>query len=312
MTGIAQLITSITSRPTCNLSFYGIKGRNKMCDLSKSGSFTTRLIMTPEDTIKRILNIVANRLTRAISKMPDTEIWLAKKNSDGNLPTFLKSKLRPTYESKYVCADFSKFDMNVREELIVVSFGVLRSMLPKGKSIDHFFLFACSSIVIKFICLPEGYCYRLTKGLASGNPFTSLIGRIVNFLVTRHALRVSTPKPHKIICAFSGDDSIINLNGNEVDLFEIEKGYHDIGLSVGSIFDCYKDFTRGEVNYPSFLGKIFNEAGDIGWDYDRLYDKLSNPEHDVKYHNEIDRVTALVSSAPGPFQSTRLLQDYFL
>jgi hypothetical protein len=171
-------MSAIMDKPTPCVDLWQLGGREKKVNLDKEGEFKTRCVMMCEDILCRIGSVITQLFNPAIKKIYDTELFIGKSFESGIYIEFSNKYL--TGGSFALDPDWKGFDNNVTEQMLVVALGVLRSVFPGGKRIDNLFLYICSSLVFKFIVLDKGLVFRLSKGLPSGHPLTSIIGSLVN------------------------------------------------------------------------------------------------------------------------------------
>lgn len=110
--------------------------------------------------------------------------------------------------------DWSGFDEKIVEELIVTSFGLLRSCYPKSNKIDNHFLYMLSGFLFKTVVLPNGYILQIRKGIPSGHGATTLIGSLVNFLMWRSSVYTLYGKVDWFRSIHGGDDTLYGIINN--------------------------------------------------------------------------------------------------
>lgn len=109
-------------------------------------------------------------------------------------------------EYTYYCIDFSKFDTSVPAEVLRLAFSIVKR---KFRDTDQgYWDFVEKNLIETLIVLPEGDIYKKKKGVASGDPWTSLIGSYANWIVLDVIFREAGFQPK--IWVF-GDDSVVAI-----------------------------------------------------------------------------------------------------
>jgi hypothetical protein len=203
----------------------------------------------------------------------------------------------------------------VTEEMLVTALGVLRSLFPNSKKVDNLFLRICSSLVFKFIILHKGIVFRLSKGLPSGHPLTSIIGSIVNWLVWSALIaKVYQPtdrKNIKLMC--QGDDTILKLPPDQR-VFTLIEHAKNCGLTIKNPDDCIGTGITTHNNLGAkFLKKYFNEDYMPVWGLDDILENIVSPNRKIRgIRQEEERIKMMFYTAPGRGRSTTMLRDYRL
>jgi hypothetical protein len=292
-------------------SLWAVAGREKRIDLSTNKDVRTRLVLMCEDLVKLIGNCALQPFTKRLSSLRSGAIMIGRSMEDRKFYKFIDE----ISESKYfgvVDGDWSQFDNHCYEELIVTAFGIIRSCYPEGKFYDNYFLWNCCSMIFKNIVLPESkLIYKISKGIASGHPYTSVIGSLINWLLWSTAIVNACPEhvSKQTVLKCMGDDTLAKLPYGYIDNIE-----HQISLS-GMKFDNFSH-RCGPLwaNYPNssktFLKKIYNNGG-ISWDLNSIVDNLLYPPKIKDIDGEIQRVRMLMYTAPSESKTTNILTNYF-
>lgn len=76
--------------------------------------------------------------------------------------------------------DWDNCDASMIENAIVAAFTILRSCYPVSRKLDKLFLYTLSGFVYKNVAIKQRFIYRITRGVPSGSPFTSLVTTLAN------------------------------------------------------------------------------------------------------------------------------------
>jgi hypothetical protein len=169
---------------------------------------------------------------------------------------------------------------------------------------DKMFYYCLSSMVCKHIVIPgSGFVYRLTKGIATGHPFTSLVNTTVAYCTFATALNK--------VCSYSelcetrlfvaGDDVI-----GVIPLSVLEKLSYEIcnnsGMKIDPIEDhCGPLYSNVPTIQRSFLKKKFTPLG-VAWNDVELIDNLYTSTNGYKNSiGEINRIIDMLMNGPCDF-----------
>lgn len=192
-------------------SLYAVGGREKRNQIDITKKPESRLVLMPELTTTLIGQLYAQPITKCLIENSAGSIYLGQSYYNNG-----SERICSQFQNFFtVCeTDWSHFDSDVTETEIVLAFGILRSFYPRSEVTDKVFIFLLSGFLSKNVVTPDGFIYKITKGIPSGSPFTSLVGTIVNWI--RWSALFSNEiewKPFKddFSLAICGDDVLIGL-----------------------------------------------------------------------------------------------------
>lgn len=218
----------VTSRsPICDTSLWAVGGRARKQDFSKGKPPESRIVLMPETPNAIIAGAIAQPVTRALKKSlllnPDSECFMGQDTTNGGWRRIRNFVMPGT---PVLELDWKKFDSTVIENAMVAAFCILRSCFPESAKLDKIFLFVMSGFIYKNVAIKQRFIYRLTRGIPSGSPLTSIMNTLVNWICLNYTLRkhkmfgISGPDDYKL--GVAGDDTLIAfLNG---DKHELEDG----------------------------------------------------------------------------------------
>jgi hypothetical protein len=167
---------------TPDLSLWACGGREKPNHHVEPGKeLKSRLVLMPETPSTLLESAFSQPFTKMVQAVQgDIAIGMEMTNEGFSR---LVNKFKKFSHCK--AYDWSAFDSRVREDMLVVAFGVIRACFYDGdpEQLDNLFLRFMSHTIVKQVVTPEGYYYTVTQGVPSGSPFTSLLDSIVNWLV---------------------------------------------------------------------------------------------------------------------------------
>lgn len=254
----------VTSRsPVCDHSLWSVGGRARKQDMSKGKTPESRMVLMPETPNSLIASVISQPIIKEMKKVlstnPSSECFMGqdvtlggwKRISDFTTPG------TPTLE-----LDWSKFDSTVTENTLVAAFCFLRTCFPESRKIDKLFLFVMSSTVYKNVAVKQRFIYRITRGVPSGSPLTSLLVTLANWISLNYVLRksgifgVSGPDDYKL--AVAGDDTLISFLNK--DTFKVEDAKH--------VTDTFKSLTNlsckpEDLNFNEWFGGELYSTDDI-------------------------------------------------
>jgi hypothetical protein len=202
-------------------------------------------------------------------------------------------------------ADFSGHDNEVKEEQVILAFAVLRLCFPKQwKFMDKLFYYCASSMINKNLVLPESnLVYKITKGIATGHPFTSLVNTICAYTTFATAIyKVCNQEEINLSRLWvAGDDVLCKLPLNKLNDIAYELS-NNSGMKISNLSDSSGPLISNNHLYNiSFLKKKFMNHG-IGWNDIELISNLINSYSGRKTSmEEIDRIINMLMNGPCDF-----------
>jgi len=292
-------------------SLWAVAGREKRIDLSTNKNTRTRLVLMCEDIVKLIGNCALQPFTNRLSRLRSGSIMIGRSMEDRKFHEF-HDDIKETKEFGVIDADWSQFDNHCYKELIVTAFGLIRSCYPDGEIYDRYFLWCCCSMLYKNVVLPESkLIYKISKGIASGHPYTSVVGSIINWLLWSTAINNACPNhvtlQTKLKCM--GDDTLALIPYSYCS--SIEYQLNKSGMKFDSFIHRCGPMCSDDIGESkTFLKKVYDNNG-LSWDFVSIIDNLLYPPKLKTIDNEIQRVRMLMYTAPSISRSTDLLTQYF-
>lgn len=307
----------IRDRLRPDVSLWAVGGREKHVNIAdcEFKPRRTRLVLQCEDSVKLLGNAVLQPFTSRLTGLMSGSFMIGRSMEDFKFDEFYR-RFNCDSDPNFgvIDADWSQFDNYVYEELIVSAFGVIRSCYPEGKEIDNYFLYQCGSMVFKNVVLPESkLIYRLSKGLPSGHPYTSVVGSIINWLLWSVGIVEALNYQRGIIArtqlAVMGDDTLLKYPyGNTP---RLEKIMMSMGMKIDSFVHRHGPlWSLKKGSSKTFLKKVY-QFGLLSWDYQSICNNLSTPLKGMSIEGQIQRVRMLMYTAPFPSDSTSLLTKTF-
>lgn len=210
--------------------------------------------------------------------------------------------------SKFVIeGDWKKYDSSLIEELIVISFGIIRSFYPDEPWIDRQLIYLLDHFVNRNYVTPGGFCFRICKGVPSGSAFTALVNSLVNFLLLSRTCfeKFKIRKSSDVRFAIGGDDFLIFLKeeiGDTNDLLGFDSYCNKrFGVTLKE-FKVTKPFPKEISKCPSFYKTIIYK-GLPTIRPDHLYEKLLSPFSSIRNNwRPEDYLNTLFACPPAPFK----------
>lgn len=116
----------------------------------------------------------------------------------------------------YMFIDFKKFDQRVPRQVLRAAMKHVTRGFQKDRGTGAYWASEFRHLVDTKIAMPDGSVYQKQMGVASGDPWTSIIGSYANWIMINAALKSLGIKTHKTWTF--GDDSLIALYGSHGDL----------------------------------------------------------------------------------------------
>jgi hypothetical protein len=184
---------------------------------------------------------------------------------------------------------------------------------------DKMFYYNLSSMVNKNVVLPDSnLVYKITKGIATGHPFTSLVNTICAYTTFATAI-YNTCTQEEILMSkiwVAGDDVLCKLPLNKLNKIAEELS-HNSGMKISNLSDSSGPLVTSNFRYNiSFLKKKFLNHG-IGWNELELLSNLINSSNGRKTSMaEIDRIINMLMNGPCDFdmneQIIKLINCHFI
>lgn len=304
-------------RQVFDLSLITLGGREKR--VSYKGTFSylrTRIVLMYEDIPVLLGQSVAVPLTKAFQRLNEGYNFIGRSLEQRNYRNIEKELLINPETNIIFNADFSNHDAWVDEYQIVVSFGILRLCFPvQWKFMDKLFYYFMSSVIFKHVVIPGSQLvYRITKGIATGHPFTSLINTTVAYITVSTAIwKVASYEEIQNTRLFVAGDDIIGT----IPLSILEKLSYEIHVRSGMVIDPITDhcgplWSNDPLCQRSFLKKKFTILG-IAWNDYELYDNLYTSYGGLKRTgHEINRIIDSLMNGPCDFRLNRIIMKIII
>jgi hypothetical protein len=198
-------------KPDTSLWSVGGRSRIHYPDSDGNCAIRSRAVLGPEFCVSQIHQVFARPITDGLKVInaqdPSYPLHLGSDMYEGrfNQMANLASKFK-----KVVCFDWSRYDQTISKGHIVLAFAICRASFPVSKSIDNLFLFILSGFLVKRVVGDGGIIYKIKKGVATGDPFTSIINTLVNFITFAYLEDVCEVEFG--FKKFYGDDTLLCTN----------------------------------------------------------------------------------------------------
>jgi hypothetical protein len=286
-----------------DLSLVTVGGREKRVTYSEGFKvLKTRVVLMMEDIPTLIGQSVAVPLTKAFQRLNEGYNFVGRSLEQRNYVNITNELMRDPHTTIVFNADFSGHDNNVDEHQLAVAFGVLRLCFPaRWKFMDKLFVYCLSTMCFKHVVIPGSqFIYRLSKGIATGNPFTSLVNTTVAYMTFATAINnVATREEILDTRLFVAGDDVIGV----IPLSILEKLSDEItqmsGMKIDPITDhCGPLYSNDRALQRSFLKKKFTPMG-VAWnDYELLDNLYTSAGGLARTGAEISRITDMVMNGP--------------
>jgi hypothetical protein len=212
--------------------------------------------------------------------------------------------------------DWSQYDNHIYEELMVVACGVLEQCYNESEYYSNYIRFLLDSLIDKHVVLDSGHIYKLSKGLPSGHPLTSLINSVINWVLwstifNNVCKRMGRKLDDQWQVYVSGDDSVMTFPF-DVPLHLFDEEAKRSGMKLDPFHESVSPlYTTPCIKGAHFLRRTFNLSGIPGWDASYIFDRIRFVED--RQEAEIDsliRIENYILSAPDFNQATDVLRQY--
>jgi hypothetical protein len=303
-----------------DFSLIALGGREKRVDLSKNKEIRTRIVMMMEDIPTLIGQSIVLPLTKAFQRLNDGFCWIGRSMEQQNYTILSEETHGDLVNTISFNGDFSNHDAHVSETQLIVAFGILRLIFPKHwRFMDKLFFYCASGLIYKHIVLPESrLIYRISKGIATGHPFTSLINTLCAYGTFAAAINNNCTQyeiDNYTRLNVGGDDVIGKLPINKVELINL-----DIQIRSGMVIDHLQEHCGIMVSdnptlQNSFLKRVVQVDG-VSWYLPELYENLiTSPSGNNSSLEEVTRLTEIVMQGPNCLKTEkifcRLIDKYF-
>lgn len=296
-------------------SLWCIGGRTRMMKQGKVGEdLRSRLLIMPDGAHKimglLIIQEFYNDLVSLQKFELDNEISLGINFRGDGFKKFIN--VNKEYED-VLELDFKRFDQSISKEVIETAFSILRSCYPVGHVYDKIFFYLLGSFLYKNIVIPGGFIYRISKSIATGSPFTSIIGTLCNWInltLMLNKMKLNKNTYDSLIRTY-GDDTLIFFknftNYSSLDFLEVCKDLN------GQIADpiCIKrvkDVPQLEIGY-SFL-KTQDYYGFAGRTTAETMERALYPEEKWEINSLEGRLEGSFYNAPFNYKSSDMLRKF--
>lgn len=256
----------VTNRhPICDSSLWSVGGRARKQDFAKGKAPESRIVLMPEMPNSFIASVIAQPIIKEMKKVlqvsPDKECFMGQ---DVTLGGWSRIRDFTTPGTPVLELDWKKFDSTIMENVMVASFCLLRTCFPVSKKIDKIFLFVMSSFIYKNIAIKQRFIYKITRGIPSGSPLTSLMVTVCNWVCLNYVLRkeklfgINGPDDYKL--GVAGDDTLIAFLKHQEPGFILNSA-----KEVCDAFDqnCNLKAEPEDLNYNEWFGGESSTLDDI-------------------------------------------------
>jgi hypothetical protein len=216
----------------------------------------------PEMSSSFIGGLIATMWNTAFKMMDktNTECFMGQDVTEGGWKRIAKWAIpgQPVLE-----LDWSEFDSALTQNALVASFCLLRTCFPKSRKIDKLFIFVMSGTIHTHIAIRQRFIYRVSSGLPSGSPLTSIIGTIANWVLLNYTLLTEglfgIKDESDFGLAVAGDDTLIKFNNYEYD----ESGLQFKIEDNSTISETFKRVVNLEVGSDDFNLCVWDDGGSV-------------------------------------------------
>jgi hypothetical protein len=197
-------------------SLWSVNGRGRLhCpDIDGNCDIRSRAVLGPEFCVSQIHQVFARPITEELKRLnaydPLYPLHLGSDMYQGRFSKLVKAARKYKHT---VCFDWSKYDQSISRGQIVLAFAICRSVFPKSNQLDNLFLFILSGFLVKRAVGDGGIVYKITKGVATGDPFTSIINTLVNFITFAYLEKEC--KVNFGLKKYYGDDTVLCTNDKD-------------------------------------------------------------------------------------------------
>jgi hypothetical protein len=214
----------------------GVAGRGKRVDSRRSSSVTDRkdgrLIVMP-DLVRHLLG--------SLGSVPYMARLRSLDHSGGGVMLGM-GPFQEQYSqisewakgaTQYCFIDFKKFDQRIPRRLLRSVMHYIRGKFDEGPGSSAYWSSEFNHLVDTEIAMPDGAVYRKRRGVASGDPWTSLADSYANWIILKRVFNLLGIESR--IWTF-GDDSVVALYGPKFsgDLMSevVRVSWEEFGMNV--------------------------------------------------------------------------------
>jgi hypothetical protein len=231
--------------------------------MSKGKAPESRVVLMPELPNSIIASVIAQPIIKAMKKEsvlnPQNECFMGQDVTLGGWNR-IKQFVKPG--TPVLELDWSKFDSTVMENVLVAAFCLLRTCFPPSRKVDKIFLFVMSGTIYKNVAIKQRFIYRITRGIPSGSPLTSLLVTVCNWICLNYTLRksglfgIKDGNDYKL--AVAGDDTLIAFTN--LDNFKLEHA-DDVVKTFKNYVNL--DVDGDDLNFNEWYGGELYASSDI-------------------------------------------------
>jgi hypothetical protein len=279
----------LPDRVPCKLA-----GRGKLVDITREGKGKEgRLIMVP-CIVRHLLGSLASKHYAFCLKnknRADGGSMLGLGPTGGSWIKFGKD-VKGVDGSLYMMIDFSGFDQSLPRWLIREAFEYIKSRFSHEEGSNTYWTNEYRELVDSIFALPDGAVFQKKRGVTSGDPWTSIVGCVCNYIILRSVFNRLGYDPK--IWVF-GDDSITRFDDAAPSLLQVaitaksmygvvvhqtkshvtRKFHSTPGTCDGANFlslywnDEFLPFAKPSDTWKHLLYPEVNQDDDPGWEYVR-------------------------------------------
>jgi hypothetical protein len=146
----------------------------------------TRPVMIPEFHDIMFDSVYASEFMSQFKKFgcSRSDVWVGHSLTHGG---WMKNDLKFSECNFTFEGDASKFDRNMLPWVVDLAFSMTRGCFPSSERIDRAFKHMSERFVNKRLITPDGEIFSFTKGIPSGNVWTSWIGSLCTWIIWHYA-----------------------------------------------------------------------------------------------------------------------------
>lgn len=142
--------------------------------------------------------------------------------------------------ASYFFLDFSGFDQKVPAPLLSHVMRYVSSKFEKTPGSAAYWRSQVENLVRTEICMPDGSVYKKSRGVASGDPWTSIAGSYANWIALK---RVCNRMGLKVKIWTFGDDSLVAVYDQVMEKGDLERVSRLLEQDFGMVVSTEKSYT---------------------------------------------------------------------